>query len=70
MWEQYKKNLTSTQLLILAVAVALLAFTRSWHVAARFFFVMQIGSVAGVMWGLRLRKRFFPNPGDIQKRAF
>lgn len=69
MWEQYKKNLLVSQLIIGAVTVALLVFTRSWPIAARFFFVMQLGSVAGVMWGMRLRKRFFPDPVELAKRS-
>ena len=67
MWEQYKKTFFGTQALIAAVALALFVWSHSWHVAARFFFMMQVGSAAGVIWGIRLRKRLFPNPGELPR---
>jgi len=58
MWEQYKKTFYKTQVIIGAATIG----TYLWlgHVAVRsaaFFLVMQIGAVAGAMWGTRLKRK-------------
>jgi hypothetical protein len=40
------------------VTLGVLFWRYQWAGAAMFFVIMQIGSVFGVMWGQRLRKKF------------
>ena len=61
MWEQYKRTFIRTQAIIWLVSLLMFALSRSWQVGATFLVLMQIGSVAGVMWGIRLRRLFFPD---------
>lgn len=68
MWDQYKKTFRRAQLVILAVTLGVGIWSRSPLLAARFFFVMQVGSAAGVIWGTRLRLRFFPEAGRLPGR--
>ncbi len=58
MWEQYKKTFLAMQLVIWVVTLGVLFWSHQWAGAAMFFVIMQIGSVFGVMWGHRLRKKF------------
>jgi hypothetical protein len=57
MWEQYKKTLLGTQILIVGVAVTVLIFSHRPTLAAAFFVTMQIGSVYGAAWGNSWKER-------------
>jgi hypothetical protein len=58
MWEQYKKSLWGMQLVMALVsAVLYLRVYRAWQPTLVFYAVLQISSVLGVYWGLRLRQR-------------
>ena len=69
MWEQYKKTFVRMQAVILLVAVVILFVSRAWQVAMTFFVVMQVGSAAGAIWGVRLRRLFFPQAGELGRRS-
>jgi hypothetical protein len=58
MWAQYKKTFAKTQMVIAIVTAAIyLALGQGAARAAVFFLMMQMGAVAGAMWGVRLRKK-------------
>lgn len=69
MWDQYKKTFLRMQAVILAITVVVALATRNAPMVERFFFIMQIGSVAGVVWGLRLRSRFLASQGAMHGRS-
>jgi hypothetical protein len=58
MWEQYRKTLIPTQILIVGICVLLAAH---WHLPlltiAVFFVVMESFSFFGALWGLRLKRK-------------
>jgi hypothetical protein len=58
MWEQYRKTFRGMQISIGLVTVAVLILTHGLFIAFGFFVVMQIGSVLGVLWAMRLRRMF------------
>jgi hypothetical protein len=68
MWEQYKKTFVRIQTVIAIVTVAMLVVSRTWQVGMTFFLVMQVGSAAGAIWGVRLRRMFFPQAGELRRR--
>lgn len=58
MWQQYKNTFAKTQAVILVITAA--TYFLMGQVAARsavFFLMMQLGSVAGAAWGVRLRDK-------------
>ncbi len=58
MLEQYKRTFIRIQTMILFVSCAV--FFAAGHrlpAAAVFFAMMQVGAVAGAMWGARLRRK-------------
>ena len=57
MLEQYKKTFWSMQLVIGLVTFGVLAWSHLWDLGAAFFCTMQLGAVAGAMWGVRLKNR-------------
>lgn len=58
MWTTYWKRFPITQGLILTVcALMKFYFGRSWDQVAGFFFVMQLGGLAGAWWGTRLARK-------------
>jgi hypothetical protein len=69
MWEQYKKTFARMQAVIFIVTVVMLVVSRPWQVAMTFFLVMQVGSAAGAVWGVRLRRLFFPETGELGRRS-
>jgi len=64
MWEQYKRTFVRMQTVIVLVTVVMWVMSRTWQVGMTFFLVMQVGSIAGAIWGTRLRKILFPEPGE------
>jgi hypothetical protein len=58
MWARYKKTFVAIQTMIAIVTCAVyLATGGRIPQAAVFFTAMQVGSVLGAMWGVRLRAR-------------
>jgi hypothetical protein len=58
MWEHYKKTFRSMQAAIALATIAIYwAFGVRPIVAAVFFFMMQLGSLAGAAWAKRLRHK-------------
>lgn len=58
MWVQYKKTFAKTQAVIAVAAFG--TYVCFGHAMARslvFFVMMQLGSVAGVAWGMRLKRK-------------
>jgi hypothetical protein len=62
-WSHYKKSFLFIQLLILAVIVAVYqAAEHRLAVTAFFFVIMQLSSVIGSMWAMRLRRKLEQHP--------
>ena len=57
MWEQFKKTFVFSQIGITGVAVAVGAGTHNLYAATLVFLIMQLGNIAGLAWGARLRRR-------------
>jgi uncharacterized membrane protein YfcA len=58
MWEQYKKTFAKTQTVIVVATLATYAYLG--HEVARsavFLLMMEVGAVAGAVWGVRLKKK-------------
>jgi len=55
MWEQYKKTATGMQLVIGLVSAVVLLWSHVLALAALFFVTMQIASVLGAVWAVRLK---------------
>jgi hypothetical protein len=68
MWEQYKKTLTSTQLVIALVTIAALIWTHRLYVAGGFFIAMQFGAVFGAAWATRLKRIFLYRSRTLPER--
>jgi hypothetical protein len=68
MWEQYKRTFVRIQTVILLVTIVMLFVSRTWQVGMTFFLVMQVGSAAGAIWGVRLRRMFFPHAAELGRR--
>ncbi len=63
MWNHYKKSFLFIQLLILVVTIAVYqAAEHRLAVAAFFFVTMQLSSVIGSMWAMRLRRKLEQRP--------
>jgi len=60
MWDHYKRTFVGIQLVISMVTVLVLLATHYWIHAVVFFLCMQLGSVAGAVWGNRLRRKLQP----------
>jgi hypothetical protein len=63
MWNHYKKSFLFIQLLIVIVSLAV--YQSANHlvsVTAFFFFTMQLCSVIGSMWAMRLRRKLEERP--------
>ena len=63
MWSHYKKSFVLIQLVILMVTI--FVFQQADHrfaVAVFFFLTMQLCSVIGSMWALRLRRKLEQQP--------
>jgi len=57
MFEQYKKTFVRMQALIAVVSMGVLLSTHVWPLATLFFATMQLGAIAGAMWGVRLKDK-------------
>lgn len=58
MWEQYRKTFAGMQAVILVVAIAVYFVTgRSTINAAMCFAFMQLGSILGAAWAVRLKTK-------------
>jgi hypothetical protein len=57
MLEQYKKTFVRMQALIAVVSMGVLVTTHAWPLATLFFATMQLGAIAGAMWGVRLKEK-------------
>jgi hypothetical protein len=68
MWEQYKKTVARTQVLIALVTIAALIASRRLYVASGFFIAMQLGAVFGAMWAARLRRLFLHRRSALSER--
>jgi heme/copper-type cytochrome/quinol oxidase subunit 4 len=63
MWNHYKKSFLFIQLLVLLVTF--FVYQGAEHrlaVAAFFFLIMQLSSVIGSMWAMRLRRKLEQRP--------
>jgi hypothetical protein len=69
MWEQYKRTFARMQTIIWVVTIVTLVMSRAWQVGMTFFLVMQVGSVAGAIWGTRLRRMFFRESAQLGQRS-
>jgi len=56
MWEQYKKTALGIQLVIAAVTLAVLIWSRVLVVGGVFFLAMQLSAVLGAGWATRLSR--------------
>ena len=56
MWEQYKKTALGIQLVIAAVTLAVLIWSRVLVVGGVFFLAMQLSAVLGAGWSVRLHR--------------
>lgn len=57
MWEQYRRKLIPTQLFILFVCAMTWFLARlEGRMVLTIFIVMQISSILGTWWGLRIRR--------------
>lgn len=68
MFEQYKKTFWRMQLLIASVAGAMWVYSHVFGLALLFFVTMQVCSLVGVSWGIRL-KRKLQFPGDCSRAS-
>ena len=58
MWEHYKKTFRSIQAAIAILTIVIyVGLGRMWFVTAVFFFMMQVGGLAGALWAKRLRDK-------------
>ena len=58
MWQQYRKTFAGMQTVILLVAVGVYFFTgKSAINAAMCFVFMQLGSILGAAWAVRLKTK-------------
>ena len=56
MWEQYKKTALGIQLVIAAVTLAVLIWSRVLVVGGVFFLAMQLSALLGAGWATRLSR--------------
>ncbi len=68
MWDQYKRTFLGIQLVITAVTIFVFLISRFWAHAVVFYSIMQLGSVLGVAWGNRLRRRIRARQCEISAR--
>jgi hypothetical protein len=68
MWEQYKKTVASTQVLIAMVTIAALIASHRFYIAGGFFIAMQFGALFGAMWATRLRRLVLHRGGTLPER--
>jgi hypothetical protein len=57
-WEQYKRSFSRTQVVILIATIAIYMYLD--HGVARtavFFLMMELGAIAGAIWGVRLKRK-------------
>ena len=65
MWEQYRKTLIPTQIVVAIVCLSmLLLFSAPWQGVAAIFVAMQIGAVLGARWGVRLKRKVEASRGE------
>jgi hypothetical protein len=57
LWEQYRRTLMGTQVIIAVVSLVALAQSHRLLAAFGFFAVMQAGAVVGAVWALSLKSR-------------
>jgi O-antigen/teichoic acid export membrane protein len=57
MYEQYKKTVIPTQIIIAVVCLAVLLMSHRLSAALAFFLVMQAGALFGAVWGARLKHK-------------
>jgi uncharacterized membrane protein YfcA len=60
MWDHYKRTFVGMQLVISIVTALVFLVSHYWVHAIVFFVVMQLGSVAGAVWGKRLKRKLEP----------
>jgi hypothetical protein len=68
MWEQYKKTFWAMQTVMAVAAMAILAWSRFWSLAALFFLTMQASSVVGGLWAHRLSEKLRPLRLPVSER--
>ena len=57
-WEQYKKNFSTMQAVILIATVAIYMYLgHETPRAAVFFSMMELGAALGAVWGVRLKRK-------------
>ena len=57
-WEQYKKNFSTMQAVILIATIAIYMYLgHEMPRAAVFFSIMELGAILGAVWGVRLRRK-------------
>ena len=58
MWEQYKKTFARTQAVIAVITFATYVYLgHDLRRSAAFLLMMELGAIAGAMWGVRLRRK-------------
>jgi hypothetical protein len=63
---QYRKNFVGTQIVIGLVTVASLMQTHRAFAAVAFFVMMQLGALAGAVWGASLKSRIANARGGLR----
>lgn len=57
-WEQYKKNFSTMQAVIVIATIAIYMYLgREMPRAAVFFSMMELGAILGAVWGVRLKRK-------------
>jgi hypothetical protein len=57
-WEQYKKNFSTMQAVILIATIAIYMYLgHEMPRAAVFFSMMELGAILGAIWGVRLKRK-------------
>ena len=66
MWEQYRKTLIPTQIVVVIVCLGMLImFSAPWQGVLAIFAAMQIGAILGARWGVRLKRKIEASQGRL-----
>jgi uncharacterized membrane protein YfcA len=66
MWEQYRKTLIPTQVVVAIVCLGvLILFHAPWQGVLAMFLAMQIGAILGARWGVRLKRKVEASQGRL-----
>jgi hypothetical protein len=57
MWEQYKRSFWGVQAGIVAIEYTVFVNTHRWSAVAVFFLTMQLASLLGARWAVRLKRK-------------